>query len=98
MRFLPLALLVAACGGSAPPPPVAPAPPPPPPTIHRSIVQSGQRVGSSVWSFAADGTASNAFDIHDNGRGPHADAKLRFRPDGTLAELEATGHTVYGAP
>ena len=49
-------------------------------------------------TFNGDGSVSNTLDIHDNGRGPHADATLRFAPDGTLASLDATGHTELNAP
>src|SRR5438132_362924 len=67
-------------------------------TLHRSILFFGQKVGYSVVTFNGDGTVSNTVDIHDNGRGPHADATLRFAPDGTLASLDATGHTELNAP
>jgi imidazolonepropionase-like amidohydrolase len=66
--------------------------------IRRSIVHEGQRVGGSVLTWNADGTITNVVDIHDNGRGPHADATLRLAPDGTLASLDARGHTEMDAP
>lgn len=67
-------------------------------TVRRSIVYQGVRVGTSVTTTAADGAIANTVDIHENGRGPHADATLRLAPDGTLASLDATGHTELNAP
>src|SRR5262249_43100795 len=72
--------------------------PPPPWEIRRSILIFGNRVGSSVITTASDGTITNVVDIHDNGRGPHADATIRLATDGTIAYLEATGHSELNAP
>lgn len=88
---LALALFAGACASSKPAPAGGS-------TVRRSVVHNGQRVGSSMVTTAADGTISNVFDIHENGRGPHADATMRLAPDGTLAFLEARGHTEMGAP
>jgi imidazolonepropionase-like amidohydrolase len=85
------ALLAIACASSKPAPSGASA-------VRRSVLYNGQRVGSSTLTTAPDGTISNVFDIHSNGRGPHADATLRLAQDGTLAFLEARGHTEMGAP
>src|SRR5215831_18640608 len=96
MRLVPLACLLAACGGSAPaarPAPAAAPAAPPAVAIRRSILSFGHRIGSSKVSLAADGTITNVVDIHDNGRGPHAEATLRLGADGTIAELAVTGHT-----
>lgn len=92
MRTIAPFLLLAACASSRPAPTEEPA------QVRRSIVFHGHRVGSSVLTREADGTLSNVVDIHDNGRGPHADARMRLAPDGTLAELRATGHTELNAP
>ncbi|HEX4384077.1 MAG TPA: amidohydrolase family protein, partial [Myxococcales bacterium] len=54
--------------------------------------------GTSVTTFAADGTVHDVFDIHDNGRGPHSDITLKLAPDGTIASFEAHGHSTFGAP
>jgi hypothetical protein len=86
--------VLAACASSKP----VPAPAAGPVTIRRSILFQGQRVGGSVVTIAPDGAITNAVDIHDNGRGPHADATLRLAPDGTIAELSARGHTELNAP
>src|SRR5438132_3902061 len=88
---LVLALFASACASSKPAPPSSSA-------VRRSVLYNGQRVGYSIVTTAADGTITNSFDIHSNGRGPHADATLRLAPDGTLAFLEAHGHTEMGAP
>jgi|1186.fasta_scaffold00098_5 hypothetical protein len=67
-------------------------------TVRRSFVFNGQNVGGSVVTTAPDGTITNAVDIHENGRGPHADAVIRLAPDGTIASLDAKGHTELNAP
>jgi hypothetical protein len=91
MRITPTLLLLAACATQKP---AATAPT----EIRRSIVFLGQRVGSSVITQGSDGTITNVVDIHDNGRGPHADAMMRLAADGTLAYLEVTGHSELNAP
>lgn len=85
-------LVLAACSSAKPVPTAEPT------TIRRSILFQGQRAGTSVVTIAADGAITNTLDIHDNGRGPHADATLRLAPDGTLASLSAKGHTELNAP
>jgi hypothetical protein len=92
MRSILVLLLSVACATSKP------AATPASGTIRRSILLQGVRVGTSVVATAADGTITNTLDIHDNGRGPHADATLRLAQDGTLASLDATGHTELNAP
>jgi hypothetical protein len=111
MRTLVLAALAVACTTSKPLPPpaplaadkaaVAPALPTAAPitkTIRRSISCFGTPCGSSVTTFAADGTIHDLFDIHDNGRGPHSDISLKLLPDGTIGSLESHGHSTFGAP
>jgi len=93
MRTLLVLSLALACAAPKPaPPPAAPG------TIRRSIIFQGVRVGTSVTTPQPDGALANTIDIHENGRGPHADATLRLLPDGTLASLDATGHTELNAP
>ena len=112
MRFLIVAAFaVFACSTSKPIPPpaplaaeksgVAPALPTAAPitkTIRRSITCFGTPCGSSVMTFAADGTIHDVLDIHDNGRGPHTDSTIKLAPDGTIASFEAHGHSTFGAP
>jgi imidazolonepropionase-like amidohydrolase len=104
---LPVALLpLLACAEEPPlpaeapavaPPPVASAPAPAPAvTVHRSLVCFKLPCGTSIETTAPDGTISLAFDLHDNGRGPGANATLRLAPDGTIASFEAHGHQEMG--
>ena len=91
MRITPAFALIAACA-TAQPAPTQPA------AVHRSMLLFGQKIGSSVVTAGSDGTITNVVDVHDNGRGPHADATIRLAPDGTLAQLDAKGHTELNAP
>src|SRR5438105_1581409 len=90
-KLLAILVLALACTSTKPVPPSAP-------TVRRSVVSNGQRVGFSVVAWNTDGTITNTVDIHDNGRGPHADAVIRLAPDGTIASLDATGHTELNVP
>ena len=87
-----LVALSAACAGAKPAPTNGPT------TVRRSYIYNGQSIGSSVSTFADDGTITNVVDIHNNGRGPRADTTLRLAADGTIASLEARGHTEMKAP
>ena len=104
----PLLPLVA-CGGEPPPQPyfappipstVAVGQPPAPQTltVRRTVVMNARASGSSVETFAPDGTLTVAFDVLENGRGPHTDATIRLAPDGMIASYEAHGHHEVGAP
>ena len=77
-----------------PPATVATVAPPlaPPVTVKRTVVTLGRPSGSDVTTTSADGTVTVAFDVLQNGRGPHVDATLHLAPDGTIASLEAHGH------
>jgi hypothetical protein len=75
-----------------PPAPAAPT------TLRRAVLSFRQSVGSSVETTAPDGTVTIAYDVHENGRGPHCDATVRRAPDGTIASFEAHGHHELGAP
>jgi hypothetical protein len=57
-----------------------------------------RKSGSSVATTSADGTTTIAFDVLENGRGPHADATLHLAPDGTIQSFEAHGHHEMQAP
>ena len=109
-----LAPLLLACScGAEPPPPGAPPVPPPvlptpvatvvappaqPVTVRRSLVSLTRPSGSSVATTAPDGTITIAFDMKQNGRGPHADATIHLAPDGTIVSFEAHGHHEMQAP
>ncbi|MBS2025618.1 MAG: amidohydrolase family protein [Deltaproteobacteria bacterium] len=97
---LSLLPLLASCASTKPVPATAStsAPAPEARTVKRSFIASGQPIGSSVTTIAADGTITNVVDIHDNGRGPHADVTLRLAADGTPSFLEARGHTELNVP
>jgi hypothetical protein len=92
MRFALVVFLIPACASKPP------APPSRPKEVRRSILHEGERVGGSVLTWNGDGTITNVVDVHDNGRGPHADATLRLAQDGTIASLDAKGHTELNAP
>jgi hypothetical protein len=87
-------LFLVACASGKPAPSAGSAPI----TLRRSLLIEGQRAGYSVTTIAADGAITNVVDIHDNGRGPHAEATMRLLPDGTIAELVARGHSELNAP
>jgi hypothetical protein len=103
-------LSLAACAEEPLPPPAAPPGPPAGPvvvgqqpapqtlTVRRNIVMDSRPSGSSVATFAPDGTVTVAFDVQWNGRGPHTDATIHLAPDGTIASYEAHGHHMVGAP
>jgi hypothetical protein len=85
----------------APPPPpvtVTPAPAAQPTTVRRVVVSLTRKSGASVATTSADGTITVAFDVQENGRGPHADATLHLAPDGTITSFEAHGHHEMQAP
>lgn len=104
-------LLASACADAPPPEPQAPPPPAPLPAVatpapatpaaptqlRRAVLFSRQSFGSSLETTAPDGTVTIAYDVHQNGRGPHCDATIRRAPDGTLGSFEAHGHQELGA-
>src|SRR4051812_44821732 len=92
MKASLLCIAAIACASSKPAPSAAAS------TVRRSFVFNGQNVGGSVVSTAPDGTITNTVDIHENGRGPHADATIRLAADGTIASLDAKGHSELSAP
>jgi hypothetical protein len=74
------------------------APPTQPLTVKRVLVSLTRPSGSSVATTAPDGTVTIAFDMKQNGRGPHADATIRLAPDGTITSFEAHGHHEMQSP
>ncbi len=106
---LAAALLVGACAAEpprAPPAPLSPpaspvtaaAPPTAPRVTRRVVVSLSRPSGTSVATLSADGTLTVAFDVHENGRGPHADATIHLASDGTIRSFEAHGHHELMAP
>ncbi len=100
-------LLLAACGGEAEPPitPTPPEPPraaaPPPPqasTIKRVFISESRPTGTLVTTTSSDGDVTVAYDVKENGRGPHVDATIRLTPDGSIVALDAKGHHTMGTP
>lgn len=69
-----------------------------PVVVKRVVVSLSRPSGTSVTTTAPDGTIKVAFDVLENGRGPHVDATLRLAADGTLASFEAHGHHEMGTP
>src|SRR5438105_11303946 len=94
MRHFIACVLVAACASPKP----APTKTETAAETRRSIFLFGNKVGYSILSTSADGTVTNSVDVHDNGRGPGANATMRLAPDGTLASLDVKGHTELNAP
>ena len=104
--------LLSGCGGETEPPAVpqvvpapAPAPLPEPPravaapvTVKRIYFSTGRSSGSEVTTTSADGTVTDTYDVLENGRGPHVEAKIRVDGGGVIASLEAKGHHTMGTP
>jgi hypothetical protein len=67
------------------------------PRVEKRVVVSLSRPsGTNVTTIAADGTITVAYDVLENGRGPHVDATLRLAPDGSITALDARGHHEIG--
>ena len=111
MRRIFLVAMLAACGGEstnlpeAKPASTASAAPSAsvvPPAVakvtKRVVVSLSRKSGTSVTTVEPDGTIAVALDVLENGRGPRTDAKIKLMPDGTIAELVATGHHTMGTP
>jgi Amidohydrolase family len=104
---------MASCGGP-PEPPTPPATGAPPQAAtstnagapagakagvtKRVVVSLGRPSGTDVITTTADGSIKVAFDVLENGRGPHVDATLRLAPDGTIASFDGRGHHTMGTP
>jgi hypothetical protein len=105
MRRLTFPFLLAACGSDPSPPPAAPPlpivtheaePKPPEPVIERrSVVVLGRKAGTDVVTTIGR-TKKIAFEVLENGRGPHVDASVRLASDKTLSHFDATGHHETG--
>ena len=100
-------MLLTACGGEIEPPAspaapepakTAPAPAPQSVTVKRLFVSESRPSGTLVTTTSSDGNVSITYDVLENGRGPHVDAKIRLAPDGSIAALEAKGHHTMGTP
>ncbi|WP_394850562.1 amidohydrolase family protein [Pendulispora brunnea] len=86
---------------SSPPPKPAPAEetaakPPEARVERRAVVIFSRKSGSSVTTFAPDGSIEMAFEYLDNGRGPKVTGRARVAADGTLASLDAKGTRTFG--
>jgi hypothetical protein len=104
-----LVALAIACGGETPDvhtsasrrtDVVKPNPPEPKQAVitKRSVVSLSRKSGTNVTTVEPDGTIKVVLDVLENGRGPHTDATVKLAPDGTIAELVATGHHTMGTP
>ncbi len=98
MRRLVFVLLAACGGGGSPAKPVVhPLPEAPQAETSTWTVISRSRVsGKYEETRNPDGSITLMFDVLQNGRGPHVDAKLAFDPDGTLRAYEGSGHHEMG--
>src|SRR5262245_30521622 len=56
---------------------------------RRVVIGLSRPCGTLVTTTEPDGTVKMAFDVLQNGRGPHVDATLRLASDGTIAALTA---------
>ncbi len=101
MRKVLAVVVVAGCGGSSQPVPVTPPVMPAaraPRVEKRVVISEGRPSGTLTTATAADGTITIAYDVVENGRGPHTDATLVLGPDATPTAWTATGHHTLGTP
>src|SRR5580704_872394 len=106
MRVHLIMIALVGCGSS--PPPAEPLHPPEldgsavapvvaaPRVEKRIIVLAGRAAGSYTITTAPDGAITAVYDVLENGRGPHVEAKLQLAADKTLASFAATGHHLMG--
>ncbi|HEU4851579.1 MAG TPA: amidohydrolase family protein [Telluria sp.] len=67
-------------------------------TIRYDIyVDNGKRAGEQVVQRGDDGVTQVKYIFKDNGRGPELTERIRYAPDGTLAEYSVKGNSTYGA-
>lgn len=101
MRKVLAVVVLVGCGSSPPSAPVPPTAPPPavaasPRVDRRVVIAEGRPSGTLVTTTAPDGTITLAYDVVENGRGPHIDATLVLAADGTPTAWTATGHHTFG--
>jgi hypothetical protein len=66
--------------------------------VHYDWLTAGAVSGSQVLQIHDDGKRAADFQFNDRGRGPKIHEELITAPDGTLLELEISGHSYMGAP
>jgi imidazolonepropionase-like amidohydrolase len=112
-RTASLSLLLTSCGApresSAPLPP-SPTPPastpdraeskplPQPRVARRSVVILSRKSGTSVTTFAPDGSIEFSYEHLENGRGPKFAGKGRLSADRRFTSFEAKGKRMMGNP
>ncbi len=104
-------LLIASCGAPresaaphppAPPPPAStathtePEPPPQARVARRSVVILSRKSGTSVTTFAPDGTLEFSYQHLENGRGPKLSGRGRLNADHKFTSFEAKGKRTMG--
>ena len=69
-----------------------------PATVTYDWLTAGEVSGSHVLNIGADGVRTADFEFNDRGRGPKIHEELTVAADGTLLELQVSGHSYMGAP
>lgn len=69
-----------------------------PRVVHYDWLTAGEVSGSHVLKIGADGVRTADFEFNDRGRGPKIHEELTVAADGTLLELQVSGHSYMGAP
>jgi hypothetical protein len=67
-------------------------------TLRYSIYTAGQKAGSEVDTFSADGKLTSTFEFNDRGRGPKIEAHYLISADNMPARTDITGVDYYKAP
>lgn len=65
-------------------------------TLRYTVMVDTRTVGYYQKTAKPDGEIATVFHVVDNGRGPHVEATLRLRDDGTHASYAATGKHTMG--
>jgi hypothetical protein len=67
-------------------------------TVRRTVVILTRKSGTSVVTFAGDGSVTFSYQHLENGRGPTVRGRAQLAEDATLTSFEATGKRTLGNP
>ena len=67
-------------------------------TLKYSILFNGQKSGSEVDTFAANGALDSSYEFNDRGRGPKIEAHYMLGPDGLPIHVDITGVDYLKSP